>query len=78
MNAAIFSAAGPDLEIAANEGAGSLTPGKAVVVPFPSTSPLFSREGVTHVINVLGSNPLPASVGFFLLNAFLVNYVNDP
>ncbi|KAI8557049.1 hypothetical protein RHMOL_Rhmol05G0304000 [Rhododendron molle] len=56
VNAAIFSAAGPSLETATMERAGSLAPGKAVVVPLPSTSPLFCREGVTHVIHVLGPN----------------------
>lgn len=56
MNAAIFNAAGPALEIATKEQAQSLHPGKAVVVPLYSTSPLFSREGVTHVIHVLGPN----------------------
>ncbi|XP_050243988.1 transcription factor bHLH140 isoform X3 [Quercus robur] len=56
VNAAIFNAAGPALEVATKEQAQSLHPGKAVVVPLPSTSPLFSREGVTHVIHVLGPN----------------------
>jgi len=56
VNAAIFNAAGPALEIATKEQAQSLHPGKAVVVPLHSTSPLFSREGVTHVIHVLGPN----------------------
>lgn len=55
-NAAIFSAAGPELEVETKKRAGSLIPGKALVVPLPSTSPLFSREGVTHVIHVLGPN----------------------
>ncbi|XP_028057459.1 transcription factor bHLH140 [Camellia sinensis] len=64
VNAAIFSAAGPALEIATKERAGSLTPGKAVVVPLPSTSPLFSREGVTHVIHVLGPNMNPQRPNF--------------
>ncbi|XP_059668025.1 transcription factor bHLH140 isoform X2 [Cornus florida] len=59
VNAAVFSAAGPALEIATKEQAQSLIPGKAVVVPLPSTSPLFSREGVTHVIHVLGPNMNP-------------------
>lgn len=59
VNAAIFSAAGPALEIATKERAGSLTPGKAVGVPLPSTSPLSNREGVTHVIHVLGPNMNP-------------------
>ncbi|XP_009628444.1 transcription factor bHLH140 isoform X3 [Nicotiana tomentosiformis] len=56
VNAAIFSAAGPALETATKVRAGSLNPGKAIVVPLPSSSPLFSREGVTHVIHVLGPN----------------------
>ncbi|KAM4078941.1 hypothetical protein ACB094_09G078100 [Castanea mollissima] len=56
VNAAIFNAAGPALEVATKEQAQSLHPGKAVVVPLPPTSPLFSREGVTHVIHVLGPN----------------------
>lgn len=30
-----------------------------MVVPLPSTSPLFCREGVTHVIHVLGPNMNP-------------------
>ncbi|KAA8517752.1 hypothetical protein F0562_015243 [Nyssa sinensis] len=59
VNAAIFSAAGPALETATKERAGSLVPGKSVVVPLPSTSPLFSREGVTHVIHVVGPNMNP-------------------
>ncbi|KAM7526509.1 hypothetical protein LguiA_016411 [Lonicera macranthoides] len=59
VNAAIFSAAGPALEIATKERAGSLTAGKAVGVPLPSTSPLSNREGVTHVIHVLGPNMNP-------------------
>uniref|UniRef100_A0A5B7BT05 Transcription factor bHLH140 n=1 Tax=Davidia involucrata TaxID=16924 RepID=A0A5B7BT05_DAVIN len=59
VNAAIFSAAGPALDIATKERAGSLIPGKALVVPLPSTSPLFSREGVTHVIHVVGPNMNP-------------------
>lgn len=58
-NAAIFSAAGPDLEVETKKRATSLIPGKALVVPLPSTSPLFSREGVTHVIHVLGPNMNP-------------------
>ncbi|GMH10211.1 hypothetical protein Nepgr_012052 [Nepenthes gracilis] len=56
VNEAIFTAAGPMLEAATKEQAKSLTPGRALVVPLPSTSPLFSREGVTHVIHVLGPN----------------------
>ncbi|KAJ8551045.1 hypothetical protein K7X08_000415 [Anisodus acutangulus] len=59
VNAAIFSAAGPALETATKARAGSLSSGKAVVVPLPSSSPLFSREGVTHVIHVLGPNMNP-------------------
>lgn len=55
----IFSAAGPALEVATKERAKSLFPGTAVVVPLPSTSPLCSREGVTHVIHVLGPNMNP-------------------
>ncbi|KAL6337602.1 hypothetical protein AAG906_037195 [Vitis piasezkii] len=58
-NAAIFSAAGPELEVETKKRAGSLIPGKALVVPLPSISPLFSREGVTHVIHVLGPNMNP-------------------
>ncbi|XP_027173702.1 transcription factor bHLH140 [Coffea eugenioides] len=56
VNAAIFSAAGPALETATKERAESLAPGKALVVPLPSTSPLSIKEGVTHVIHVLGPN----------------------
>lgn len=59
VNAAIFSAAGPSLETATREQAKSLAPGRAVVVPVPSVSPLFSGEGVTHVIHVLGPNMNP-------------------
>ncbi|KAM0061235.1 putative Macro domain, histidine triad, aprataxin, aprataxin, C2HE/C2H2/C2HC zinc finger [Helianthus debilis subsp. tardiflorus] len=59
VNAAIFDAAGPDLETATKKRAGSLSPGKAVTVPLPSTSPLFSKQGVTHVIHVLGPNMNP-------------------
>ncbi|KAL9242587.1 hypothetical protein vseg_016573 [Gypsophila vaccaria] len=59
VNAAIYNAAGPSLEIATKERANSLTPGKAVVVPLPSISPLFKREAVTHVIHVLGPNMNP-------------------
>ncbi|XP_058214623.1 transcription factor bHLH140 isoform X2 [Rhododendron vialii] len=64
VNAAIFSAAGTSLETATMERAGSLAPGKAVVVPLPSTSPLFCREGVTHVIHVLGPNMNPKRPNF--------------
>lgn len=59
MNAAIFNAAGPDLEAATKARAKMLHPGNAVVVPLPSTSPLYIREGVTHVIHVLGPNMNP-------------------
>ncbi|GAB2299123.1 hypothetical protein Dimus_033195 [Dionaea muscipula] len=59
VNAAIFNAAGPELEVATKQQASSLSPGKAVVVPLPSSSPLNSREGVTHVIHVLGPNMNP-------------------
>lgn len=59
VNAAIYSAAGQALDTATKERAGSLMPGKALVVPLPSTSPLFSREGITHVIHVLGPNMNP-------------------
>ncbi|KAK6943461.1 Aprataxin, C2HE/C2H2/C2HC zinc finger [Dillenia turbinata] len=56
VNAAIFKAAGPELETATKERAKSINPGTAVAVPLPSTSLLFRREGVTHVIHVLGPN----------------------
>lgn len=59
VNAAIFSAAGPALETTTKAKAGSLGSGKAIVVPLPSSSPLFSKEGVTHVIHVLGPNMNP-------------------
>ncbi|KAI3472870.1 hypothetical protein Pfo_029942 [Paulownia fortunei] len=59
VNAAIFNAAGSALEIATKERAASLNPGKSVIVPLPSSSPLFAREGVTHVIHVLGPNMNP-------------------
>ncbi|CAN4106144.1 unnamed protein product [Withania somnifera] len=59
VNAAIFNAAGPALETATKAKAGSLSAGKATVVPLPSSSPLFSKEGVTHVIHVLGPNMNP-------------------
>ncbi|CAN1771779.1 Transcription factor bHLH140 [Linum perenne] len=59
VNAAIFSAAGPSLEVATKECAKSLQPGHAVLVPLPSESPLYSKEGVTHVIHVLGPNMNP-------------------
>ena len=59
MNAAIFNAGGPALEAATKNQATFLMPGNAVVVPLPSTSPLYSREGVTHIIHVLGQNMNP-------------------
>ncbi|KAG7960897.1 hypothetical protein I3843_10G150400 [Carya illinoinensis] len=59
VNASIFNAAGPALEVATKEQAKSLHPGKSVAVPLPSTSPLFTREGITHVIHVLGPNMNP-------------------
>ncbi|XP_044502027.1 transcription factor bHLH140 isoform X2 [Mangifera indica] len=59
VNAAIFSAAGPALEVATKEQTKCLSPGNAVVVPLPSSSSLYSREGVTHVIHVLGPNMNP-------------------
>ncbi|KAJ4845470.1 hypothetical protein Tsubulata_033911 [Turnera subulata] len=59
VNASIFSAAGPALEVATKERAKSLLPGRAVVVPLPMDSPLYSREGVSHVIHVLGPNMNP-------------------
>ncbi|KAK3032830.1 hypothetical protein RJ639_037007 [Escallonia herrerae] len=64
VNAAIFRAAGPTLEIATKERAESLAPGKAVVVPLPSSSRLFRSEGVTHVIHVLGPNMNPQRPNF--------------
>ncbi|XP_052173221.1 transcription factor bHLH140 isoform X2 [Diospyros lotus] len=64
VNAAVYSAAGPDLDVATKERARSLSPGKALVVPLPSTSPLFIREGVTHVIHVLGPNMNPQRPNF--------------
>ncbi|CAL0324698.1 unnamed protein product [Lupinus luteus] len=59
VNAAIFNAAGSELEYATKEKAKSLSPGNAIFVPLPSSSPLFTREGVTHVIHVLGPNMNP-------------------
>ncbi|XP_021769673.1 transcription factor bHLH140-like isoform X1 [Chenopodium quinoa] len=59
VNAAIFSAAGPSLEVATKKRANSLAPGKAVVISVPADSPLFIREGVTHVIHVVGPNMNP-------------------
>ncbi|KAL8196717.1 hypothetical protein R6Q57_024560 [Mikania cordata] len=59
VNAAIYDAAGPDLDIATKKKAGSLVPGNAITVPLPSTSPLYSKQGVTHIIHVLGPNMNP-------------------
>ncbi|KAM0953657.1 putative Macro domain, HIT-like domain, histidine triad, aprataxin, HIT-like superfamily [Dioscorea sansibarensis] len=59
VNAAIFKAAGEALEIATKQHAETLSPGNSVVIPLPSTSPLHQREGVTHVIHVLGPNMNP-------------------
>ncbi|KAL7095283.1 hypothetical protein ACP275_10G013800 [Erythranthe tilingii] len=59
VNAAIFKAAGSELETATKESADCLPPGKSVVVPLPSSSSLFAKEGVTHVIHVLGPNMNP-------------------
>ncbi|KAJ4764212.1 Transcription factor bHLH140 [Rhynchospora pubera] len=59
VNAAIFKAAGEALDIATKERAETLNPGSSVAVPLPSTSPLYQREGVTHVIHVLGPNMNP-------------------
>lgn len=59
MNAAIFEAAGYELEVATKEVAKTLQAGDAVAVPLPATSPLRRIEGVTHVIHVLGPNMNP-------------------
>ncbi|CAN6295455.1 unnamed protein product [Urochloa humidicola] len=59
VNAAIFNAAGESLQHATKKCADALRPGTSVVVPLPSVSPLHQREGVTHVIHVLGPNMNP-------------------
>uniref|UniRef100_A0ACD5XKH9 Uncharacterized protein n=1 Tax=Avena sativa TaxID=4498 RepID=A0ACD5XKH9_AVESA len=59
VNAAIFNAAGEALQRATKECADTLRPGSSVSVPLPSTSPLHQKEGVTHVIHVLGPNMNP-------------------
>ncbi|XP_020529579.1 transcription factor bHLH140 isoform X2 [Amborella trichopoda] len=59
VNAAIFSAAGKEFEIATKESATSLNPGEAIAVPLPHNSPLYKREGMTYVIHVLGPNMNP-------------------
>ncbi|KAG9453531.1 hypothetical protein H6P81_006435 [Aristolochia fimbriata] len=64
VNAAIFNAAGQALETATRECAGTLSPGRTVIVPLPPTSPLYEREGVTHVIHVLGPNMNPQRPNF--------------
>lgn len=64
VNAAIFNASGPELESATKDKVKSLLPGDAAVVPLPSSSPLFTREGVTHVVHVLGPNMNPQRPNF--------------
>uniref|UniRef100_A0A0D9VSX0 Macro domain-containing protein n=1 Tax=Leersia perrieri TaxID=77586 RepID=A0A0D9VSX0_9ORYZ len=59
VNAAIYGAAGEDLQRATKQCADTLRPGSSVTVPLPSTSPLHQREGVTHIIHVLGPNMNP-------------------
>ncbi|OAE26275.1 hypothetical protein AXG93_626s1100 [Marchantia polymorpha subsp. ruderalis] len=59
VNAAIFKAAGPELEEATRKVATTLLPGSSIVVPLSPSSPLRKEEGVTHVIHVLGPNMNP-------------------
>ncbi|KAG6556035.1 hypothetical protein Mapa_001976 [Marchantia paleacea] len=59
VNAAIFKAAGPELEEATKKVATTLLPGASIVVPLSPSSPLRKQEGVTHVIHVLGPNMNP-------------------
>jgi hypothetical protein len=59
VNAAIYSAAGPDLECATKKVAQTLSPGTSIVVQLPESSQLYRNEGVTHVIHVLGPNMNP-------------------
>ncbi|KAJ6819416.1 putative receptor-like protein kinase [Iris pallida] len=59
VNAAIYKAAGEALETATKERADTLNPGSSVAIPLPSTSPLYQKEKVTHVIHVLGPNMNP-------------------
>nr|QDH08962.1 transcription factor bHLH140 isoform X2 [Cymbidium sinense] len=59
VNTAIFSAGGKALEIATKEQADTISPGSSIIVPVPTISPLYQREGVTHVIHVLGPNMNP-------------------
>ncbi|CAM6129922.1 unnamed protein product [Calypogeia fissa] len=64
VNAAIYSAAGPDLERATKKVAQTLNPGTSVAVQLPESSPLYMNEGVTHVIHVLGPNMNPQRPNF--------------
>lgn len=59
VNAAIFKAAGPEFEVITKEYAKALSTGSALVVPLPQSSPLYEKEGVTHVIHVVGPNMNP-------------------
>ncbi|XP_024536868.1 transcription factor bHLH140 isoform X2 [Selaginella moellendorffii] len=59
VNLAIYRAAGDDFEEATKKYAKTLDPGKVVAVPLPASSPLRTKEGVTHVIHVLGPNMNP-------------------
>lgn len=59
VNAAIFKAAGPEFEVVTKEHAKTLSTGTALVVPLPRSSPLYEKEGVTHVIHVVGPNMNP-------------------
>eukprot|EP00250_Pteridium_aquilinum_P003499 c13818_g1_i1 orf=361-2667(-) len=59
VNAAIFKAAGEELENETKQRAKTLNPGSALVVPLSPTSPLYVTEGVTHIIHVLGPNMNP-------------------
>eukprot|EP00850_Spirogloea_muscicola_P007197 SM000036S13241 [mRNA] locus=s36:107611:111620:+ [translate_table: standard] len=59
VNAAIHEAAGPCLLAATKQRAATLRVGEALTVPLPPSSPLRSREGVTHIIHVLGPNMNP-------------------
>ncbi|KAH9310082.1 hypothetical protein KI387_037993, partial [Taxus chinensis] len=59
VNAAIFKAAGPELEVATKERAKALNPGSALVVPLSPGCSLYKNEGVTNVIHVLGPNMNP-------------------
>lgn len=59
VNAAIFLAGGEAFEIASKEQADTISPGSSIIVPVPKASTLYQREGVTHVIHVLGPNMNP-------------------